>query len=257
MEKNDFSLENKVVISNELIRETTTKMNTIPLKILRVFISCIDTNRPSRKINVDRKELYNFLETEESETNYQHIKNVVTNNLQEKTIHLFDENNKEIVISPFSKITYPPKDSNEPIEVIFNEFLEPYLINLKDKFLQYDIANLKHLNSKHSIILYEYLLAEERSKHYDNHTYKIPIERIRQITDTTKKYKAFKDFEKYVIAPAVKEINESGVEFLTKYEKIKQWRKVSHISFTLRPRTSWKEKDYNEIANSEYLNNKI
>lgn len=256
--KNDFSIDNKVVVSNELIRETTTKLNTIPLKILRAFISCIDTKKPQRKIYIDRRELYKFLETEESETNYQYIKKSIQVSLQEKTISITDEKGRETIFSPITAISYPAKEeTNVPIEVTFNEILEPYLVNLKSRFLEYDIANLKHLNSKHSIILYEYLLSEERAKHWEDHTYKVSIEKLRQITDTENKYKEYTDFNKRVIAPAVKEINESGVEFLAKYNKVKKGTKITHISFTLRKRTSYKEKVFSEIANKEYLDQKI
>lgn len=256
MSENEFSIDNKVVISNNFILDLQGKMNAMPLKLFRVAISCIDTKNPKRTVYVNRKELYQFLDTEEDEANYLYIRKSFKK-LVGEVMEFKDEEENYYLFNPITFIRYPKRYENKPIEITFNEFLEPYLINLKSRFLQYDIANLKYLNSKHSIILYEYLLSEERSKHWEDHTYKVSIEKLRHITDTEEKYKSFKDFEKRVLAPAVKEINESGVEFLTKYDKVKAWREVTHISFTLRKRTSYKEKVFSEIANKEYLDQKI
>lgn len=257
MNNSNFDISNNVVLANEFIEQTSTILDTVPLKIFRMAISSIDVNNPSNIVYINRKDILTFLHKNNTDTNYGQIKNIITHELLSKVIEMVDNEKKIYTFTPFSGIIYPNKTKNENITFIFSPYMFPYIIQLKEKFLQYNICNIKNFNSKHSILIYEYLLVQERKNRANNHLYTISVETLRYITRTTDKYKVFKDFERRVIVPAVTEINSGGVEFLIKYNKVKESNKVVSIDFQLRVRTDIFEKQFEDVKHPEWLKKEI
>lgn len=106
------------------------------------------------------------------------------------------------------------------------------LLRQTDYFTKLELQEFNLFNSKFSLIILEFLKQYEKLK-------KIPevsIDELRKITDTTKKYPNFSDFEKRVLKVAVSEINEStnynvSYELVTKYTSRRP--KVSAVQFYL------------------------
>ena len=115
------------------------------------------------------------------------------------------------------------------IQIKLDEEMKPYLLQLKEKFTEYELIYTLNFKSKYSIRLYEYL----KSIHYDKlNTYskKISIEEFQQLLDSN--YTNFKDFHTRVLKIAHKEINEySDINF--NYELVKQGRKTTDILITI------------------------
>lgn len=253
----DFSMSNKVVQANELVQLSRWNLSATMLKIFKTLVSCIDTQNPNNGVVcITRNELNSFLDIKEND---EYLKNVLKS-LQRQIIEIKKDNGRTLMLSLVPKIDYPEKyDAQGLIKCYFDNDIMPFLIDLKKQFLQYDVANLVRFSSKYSLLVYEYLLSRERFERHQNKCYRVSIEELRRLTATEKKYKAIKDFDAYVLIPATDEINNAGVEYLVRYEKVKAGRggRVVAIDFYLRTRTSFDEKDFFEVKNSQWADREI
>lgn len=254
----DFDIKNKVVQSNDLVQLSKWNLNAVPLKIFKTLISCIDTQHPPKNntICISKSELFNVVGSE-SDGGYDYLKKQIKS-LQRQIIELKMTNGAIMSLSIVPKVVYPSKNSDEDIQCTFAEELMPFLIDLKERFLQYDMAALKNFDSKYGLILYEYLLSRERQERQSEHKYSISIENLRRLTDTEKKFKVFKDLKRNVIDKAINDINSAGVEFLvTSKNNGQRGVKATHIEFTLRKRTSYKETEFNIVERPEWIQREI
>lgn len=254
----DFDIKNKVVQSNDLVQLSKWNLNAVPLKIFKTLISCIDVKHPPKNntVCISKSELYNVVGSD-SDGGYDYLKRQIKS-LQKQIVELKLENGSTVSLSVVPKVIYPSKDSKDDIQCVFAEEIMPFVTDLKERFLQYDVAALKNFSSKYGLILYEYLLSRERQERQSDHKYSVSIENLRRLTDTEKKFKVFKDFRKNVIERAMHDINTSGVEFLVEFNKIGgDGKKITHIEFTLRRRTSITETDFEIVAHPEWIKRPI
>ena len=230
----------------------------VPLKIFKTLISCIDTKYPPKNntVCITKQELFNVVGSE-SDGGYDYLKKQIKS-LQKQIVELKMTNGSIMSLSIVPKVIYPPKDSDEDIQCTFAEELMPFLVNLKEQFLQYDLVALKNFDSKYGLILYEYLLSRERQERQTEHKYSISIENLRRLTDTEKKFKEFKSLNRKVVNQAVEDINSSGVEFLVQATNNgRRGVKATHVQFELRKRTSYKETNFNIVERPEWIRRKI
>lgn len=251
----DFKETNKVVQSNDLVQLARWNLSTNSLKILKTLISCINTTNPTNTITITKNELYSMLD-QKNDNNYLYLKNQLKE-MQRQIIEIYYPDGGVRTVSLMPEVYYSPH-GEDYIKCTFSEHLMPYLVNLKERFLQYDVTDIKGFNSKYGLIMYEYLLSRERQERDKRHTYTISVDDLRRLTDTQNKFKLFKDFRTRVIETAVKDINQSGVCFLCDYETDGgRGRKVHNFTFKLRVRTSATEKKFDEIHNKKLLSKRI
>ena len=254
----DFNENNKVVQANDLIQLSKWNLNAVPLKVFKTLISCIDTKKPLKNntVCISKKELYDLLVSDE-DTNYTYLREQVRS-LQKQIVEIKLEDGTIVSLSIVPKVVWPPKDSNKFVECTFAEELMPFLVDLKERFLQYDVAALKNFDSKYGLILYEYLLSRERQERQSEHKYSISVENLRRLTDTETKFKNFKDLKKRVIEAGINDINSSGVEFLVMATNNgKRGIKATHVEFELRKRTSITETEFEVVAHPEWIHRPI
>ena len=240
----DYKQTNLVVQANSLIRQANWNMKAVPLKVFKVLISCIDTKNPPKdnKVTITKKELNDLLGSEVSDGSYPQLKKAVLS-LQQQIVELRLDESKIMTLSIAPYVTWDHE--SDLISVEFGRNLMPYLIELKEKFTQYPVANLTAFSSKYGLILYEWLKSEEY-KTMDRDQNVIEIDDLRRLTGTVKKYADFRNFEKKVLKAAVKDINDSALEFLVSYDKVKVGRSITAIRFKTRPRQSYKEKTFDQ-----------
>lgn len=242
----DFSINNKVVQANSLVQQANWQMNTMPLKIFKTLVSCIDVKNPKNEVAITKKELSNFLNTGE---NYTYLRQQVKS-LQKQIVEIKKDDDL-ISLSVLPKVVWKAKD--DTVICYFDNDIMPYLVELNTLFLQYDVASLKQISTKYGLILYEYLLSKERQLRLKEHTYEVSVDDLRRLTGTCDKYKAFKDFEKKVLRVAEKDINNASVEFLVQYKKKKVGRAIESIAFKIRKRTSVTETEFNDVVHPEWI----
>ena len=156
------------------------------------------------------------------EKNYHQIKTALKR-LMQRVITIETEKGFELY-QWFAKAKYNKGD--EYIEVQFHPDLKPYLLELKRRFTKVPLKQVLQLRSKYAIRLYELL------KRYEDTGFRTdPLPELREKLGVEKnEYPVFKDFEKRVLKPAVKEINEK-TDLEVSYTKIRTGRRISHIEF--------------------------
>jgi len=127
----------------------------------------------------------------------------------------------------FAKAKYNKGD--EYIEVQFHPDLKPYLLELKKRFTKIPLKQILQLRSKYAIRLYELL------RRYTDTGFRTDylLELREKLGVEKKEYTRFFDFERFVLKPAIKEINEK-TDLEVSYKKKKTGRKITHIEFTIK-----------------------
>lgn len=254
----DFKEKNKVVQANDLIQLSRWNLNAVPLKIFKALVSCVDTKNPPKDntVYISKQELFKTVGSGKNES-YDYLKQQVKS-LQSKIVTIPMKNGGENTISLVPSVEWPRENSEEPIKCMFNPNIMPFLIDMHELFLQYDVAALKNFKSKYGLILYEYLLSRERQERRSEHKYSISIDDLRRLTATENKFKQFKFLNKNVIEPAVRDINTAGVEFLVYATNDgRRGVKATHVKFELRKRTSITETEFELVAHPEWIHRPI
>ena len=234
----------KIVEHNDLI-SSVAKMDKTPLKIFELAVSCIDTENPPKDniIYLSKKELFAFFEV--SDTNkHTRFKKAIEKMQKQAYFQIKEIKNKGyemLSIVPIPTVKW--NSYNDEVMIRFNPDIMPYLIDLKQNFTQYALSDVMESGSKYSIVLYKWLcMSYNQYEHYNGkggrrqqqlEEYKNPsirVQELREMTDTTQKYKNFNDFEKRVLAEPIEEIN-IHTHFTVSYEKIKKGTRNDTIQF--------------------------
>lgn len=234
----------KVVEHNSLIT-SIAKMQKTALKMFELAVSCIDTeNLPKDNIiYLSKKELFSFFDVS-SASKHTRFKEAIEYMQKQAFFQIKEEKNKGYEMTSIVPIpTVKWNSYSDDVMIQFNQFIMPYLINLKAEFTQYKISELKELNSKYSLILYRWLAMNySQYEHYSVkggrraeqvEAYRNPsitVKELREITDTINEYTRFQSFENRVLKNAIEEIN-AHTSFNVSYEKVKKGRSIDSIVF--------------------------
>ena len=236
-----------VVKSNSLIQKSRFSLSAQQQKILLFIISQINT--------FDTEfELYEFKITDfcdicginkDSGNIYQQLKEQIQK-ISNKSLWIELEDGKETIIRWIEK-PYIDKKSGT-IKIRLDEDMKPYLLQLKEKFTEYELIYTLNFKSKYSIRLYEYL----KSIHYGKlrgYNKVIDIDEFQSLLDSP--YKTFRDFNINVLKVAHREINQfSDIRF--DYELIRVGRKVVKIDLIIVPKGTISTMK-RSVANSKLL----
>jgi len=111
------------------------------------------------------------------------------------------------------------------ISLCFAQDMLPYLSELKGQFTRYKLEHIGKMTSIYAIRLYE-LLAQ-----WDGLGIReVEIDWLRKQFELEDKYAAIKDLKKYVIDPAIKDINTHS-NYQVSWTQRKTGRKVTHLTF--------------------------
>ena len=218
---------NKVIKSNQLIQHARFSLSAQQQKVVLFIISQIEPYDEEFKLYQFKiTEFCSMCGIEPKGNNYNLLKNAIKE-IADKSLWITLENGKETLVRWIEKPYIDEHSGN--IQIKLDEDMKPYLLQLKEKFTEYELIYTLNFKSKYSIRLYEYL----KSIHYNKlkqYTTTIPIDSFQKILDST--YTDFKDFHTRVLKPAFKEINEySDITF--NYEIIKNGRKAVDIRLTV------------------------
>ncbi len=234
----------KVVEHNSLIT-SIAKMQKTALKMFELAVSCIDTENPPKDniIYLSKKELFSFFDVS-SASKHTRFKEAIEYMQKQAFFQIKEKKNKGYEMTSIVPIpTVKWNSYNDDVMIQFNQFIMPYLIDLKAEFTQYKISELKELNSKYSLILYRWLAMNySQYEHYSVkggrraeqvEAYRNPsitVKELREITDTINEYTRFQSFENRVLKNAIEEIN-AHTSFNVSYEKVKKGRSIDSIVF--------------------------
>ncbi len=122
-------------------------------------------------------------------------------------------------------------DDGKFIQVSFHPEMKPYLLELKERFLVYDVRNILKLPSTYSIRIYELLKQYEKLR-----TRTFDVSELKEILGIVKEYKLYANFKQRVVDKAQKDLEEfTDIRFV--YEEIKDGKAVVTLVFHIESNT--------------------
>lgn len=123
------------------------------------------------------------------------------------------------------------------VTITFNKYMQPYLFDLKEKYTQYRLQNVLVFRGKYAIRLYEIMRSYTTQRALEDDIEKditITLEDLRYLLDT-RSYKYWGDFERFILRPAIKEINERAEDIHVEYEPMRgdHTRSIEKINFII------------------------
>ncbi len=201
-----------IVKQNDLIQRSRFNLTLQEQKILLYIISKIkptDTELLDYELNII--DFCNVIDIDYKNGAYTKIKKVLKN-LADKSFWLNIDEKNELLIRWFSHI-HLQKDVGV-VNVKLHDELKPYLLQLKEHFTYYELYYILNFRSKYSVQLYELFKSYEYIKSLEND--------INNLQETLQcNYTRFVDFKRYVVEPALKEINrETDLNVTVEYIKV-------------------------------------
>lgn len=220
-----FELKEDVMLvkHNRLIESKHAQLTMRHKKLIAMLMSQVN-------IDDDIFKLYEFPAQEicrllgiDSGSIYEQLKEIAVE-LAGKTVLVEDKEARAWKIYWFlSKAEY----KNGCLYMRLHEDMAPFLLKLYRDYTEYQLSTILELNSGHSITLYEWLKKwsklKKRSTLLDELRERLGIHE-------KKSYNNFKDLRKWILEPAVKEINEK-TDLLARFEPQKQGKKVVGLTF--------------------------
>ena len=203
------------------------KLNTSEIKFIMAVIAQINMNDKSlEEYEIKVSELEEKLQTEQNETRLkQFAKKLLSKPFEIQT------NTGWIVLNWFSKIEYIRGQSKFKVRI--DKALRPYLLDLKERFVKYNLKYILPLTSNYSIRLYQLL------KEYEKLTRRtFTLQELQELLQVPKSYtKKYNDFKKKVLKVAERELIEH-CDIFFEFEEIKKGRKVNEILFRIKKNIS-------------------
>lgn len=163
----------------------------------------------------------------ETQTKYTEVPKI-TKELMKKVFEI-QEGNKLIQTAWLSGAVY--EKGTGYVELTFSPYLKPYMLQLKEKFTQYQLANVLSMKSKYSPRIYEILKCNEFKR---QEYIEIEIVELRKLLKAEDIYPLYADFKRKVIQQAQKEIKKL-TDITFEFSEEKTGRKVTSLKFYIKP----------------------
>ena len=238
-EQREFS----VVKANELIQNSRFDLSMQEQKVILYLIS-----RIKPEDNDIKKQTFNIKEfcqicgiNDHNGKNYADMKKAIQN-LHDKSLWIQVDEKTEILFSWISSAAVIKDDGI--VDIYLNEAMKPYLLQLRERFTQYELIYTLGMKSQYSIRIYELL------KSYENMHRKIfAIDDLKKMLMCEKEsYSNFNNFKTYVLDIAMREIN-ALTDISVEYETEKKGKKITQIEFIIKSKKEITErlKAFSEI----------
>ena len=218
----EVNQNNFVTKSNKLI-EANYKLGVIEQKIILCLASNIQpTDSDFQTYTLPIKEFTNLLGLKGS-PKYTELRRI-TKDLMKKVFEV-RINNKVIQVAWLSYVAY--NESEGTIDIRFDPFLRPYLLELKREFTSYKLENVVKLKSTYAIRIYELLKQYEKIQERT-----FSLNDLRVLLGAEDIYPAYGNFKQRVLLPAQKELK-SKTDISFDLEEIKRGKKVVKVKFII------------------------
>lgn len=198
------------------------KLNTSEIKFIMTVLAQINMNDEEfSTYEIKVSELEEKLQAEQNETRLkQFAKQLMSKPLEVPT------DTGWIVFNWFSKIQYIRGQSKFIVRI--DGDLKPYLLDLKKRFVQYNLRYILPLTSNYSIRIYQLL------KEYEKATKRtFTVDELMDILQVPKSLKRYDNFKRKILKVAEKELIEH-CDIFFEYEEIKEGKRVNEILFRIK-----------------------
>lgn len=233
--------EYNVTKSNVLIQEARYNLSVQEQKLVLRLIQMIQPDDTEFKLYEFKiKDFCEICGIENNNgKNYINIKKTLKS-LADKSYWFIIDDGRE---TPLRWIERPYIDRGSgTIQIKLDELMKPYLLKLKEFYTSYSLYNVISMRSKYAIRLYELLKSYQNLKEKNLDIEKLKVQLLAE------KYSRWVDLKRFVIEPALKEINLLSDIYVT-YSLEKQGRQYKFILFRINNKEDVDEKikAWNEI----------
>lgn len=127
-----------------------------------------------------------------------------------------------------SSIDYIPETGT--LRLMFAQKIVPYLSMLKEQFTKYPLVSVSSMSSIYAVRLYELLKQWSAVGKRE-----VNLDWLKQQLEIQNEYQRMFDFKKYVIEPAITQINKHS-DLQVSYTQRKTGREVTHFTFEFSPK---------------------
>jgi len=216
------------------------KLNTSEMKFILNSIAQIDSieDEVLKDYEIKVSELEERLQAEQNETRLKHF----ARKLMSKPLEVPTANGW-IVANWFSDIEYVRGEAK--FKVRFSEKLKPYLLQLKERFVSYNLKYILPLTSTYSVRIYQLLKEYEKlTKRY------FIVEELQELLQVPKSYEPYGKFKQKVLKVAERELLKHTDIYFT-IEEEKEGRKVSRLIFRIYKNTHKEEAKEARLLDSQ------
>lgn len=212
-----------VTKSNNLI-DASYKLNVQAQKLVLACLAKVDSRKAiPKEVSITALE---FSELMGIEHNAHRELYKAADALFKSSITLFD-GNEEVELYWVQKKVKKLKGQGK-VTLVWSDDVLKYISQLRSRFTSYKLRDIADLQSSHSIRLYELLM-----RFNDTNLRKISIKDFKAALGISDKYEQYKDLNKWVIKPALKELRKKlDIELST----VKTGRKITALYFTFSDR---------------------
>ena len=161
-----------------------------------------------------------------TQTKYTEIPKI-TKELMKKVLEI-QEGNSLLQVAWLSSARY--EKGSGMVTLKFSPDLKPYMLQLKEKFTYYQLANILSMKSKYSPRIYEILKCNEFKK---QGYIEIEIYDLRKLLRVEEIYPLYADFKRFILIRTQKELKKISDIFFD-FEEIKTGRKVTTLRFYIK-----------------------
>lgn len=224
-----MSSKNLIVYKSNKVIEAGYKLNLNEQRLILACISKVNSSKPllaTERFEVTAKEFSELFGISEDKT-YQTLKEVAEQLFERYVI--IDNPDPDTPTLKYTKtrwissIDYLPELGK--ISLYFAQRMLPYLSELKGQFTFYRLENISAMNSIYAIRLYELLMQWKSTGKRE-----VEIDWLKEQFELDENYERMFDLKKYVIDPAVKDINTHS-NYNVAWTQRKTGRRVTHLTF--------------------------
>jgi plasmid replication initiation protein len=214
---------NHLVTKSNMLIEANYKLGVVEQKIVLCLASNISPDDSDFKTyTLPIKEFAKLLGLK-GESKYSDLRKITKEMMQKVFEVRIDK--KVIQVSWLSYVAY--NETEGTIDMRFDPFLRPYLLELKREFTSYKLENIVKLKSSYSIRIYELLKQYEKL-----HERTFNLDTLREILGVDQIYPAYGNFKQRVLVPAQRELKrKTDISF--QIEEVKKGRKVDKVKFLI------------------------
>jgi len=223
--------KNKITKNNDFILKARYNLTLFESKVIALLLADIKKDENYFKVHTfDYKYFTN-------KVGYKKKSRIdlmlVLDKLQRQTYQLdyINENGKR-VWRVFNFLEYAEIIEEDLIKLKFNIKMEKYILNLKNNFTTYELSTILSFDSVYTTRIYEILKVKydqyRRYKNDDNILFETNLDEFKKFLGIENKYPRFFDFNKRVLEPVQKELEEKADIHLL-YKTVKTSRTITGL----------------------------
>ena len=215
-----------VVKQNDLVQKARYKLDLVQQKTIMYLISKIDSMKDIefQDITVDIKYLCEIMGIQYNGKNLKDFKDAIQK-LSDKSIWV-DTGPKLILMRWLQRVIIDKGTTT--VTVKFDELMAPHLLQIQERFVQYQLVNVLPMKSQYSLRLYEIIKSHEAQGKWE-----VSIDELKKVLFIEDGlYEDYRIFRRKVLDSAVMEIC-NFTDLVVAYEPKRKDRKIYSLVFEM------------------------